>query len=104
MMHCSFGQLENAQRHAYLPGQRVDQFELQKLRLLEKHLSQCTEARKIGDWKSALRESEAAIADGADFSPQVDSWPGIAISHHSLYFLTCPGATYSLLLVKQKPV
>lgn len=39
--------------------------------LLEKHLNRCADARKIGDWKRALRESEAAIAVGADFSPQV---------------------------------
>ena len=70
---CSFGQVENAERHLCFPGQQVDQSELQKLRLLEKHLNRCAEARKISDWKSALRESDAAIAVGADFSPQVDS-------------------------------
>ncbi|KAG6528561.1 hypothetical protein ZIOFF_010739 [Zingiber officinale] len=31
------------------------------------------EARKIGDWKSALREADAAIAAGADSSPTVSS-------------------------------
>lgn len=51
----------------------MDQSELQKLRLLEKHINQCAEARKIGDWKTALGESNAAIAVGADFSPEVDS-------------------------------
>ncbi|KAF7822924.1 inactive TPR repeat-containing thioredoxin TTL3 [Senna tora] len=70
-LYLRFGQVENAKRHLYVPGQQVDQSELQKLRLLEKHLNRCAEARKIGDWKSALRESDAAIAVGADFSPQL---------------------------------
>ena len=43
----------------------------EKLVLLEKHLNRCADARKFGDWKRVLRESEAAIAVGADFSPQV---------------------------------
>ena len=38
---------------------------------MERHLSKCTDARRIRDWKSALRETDAAIAAGADFSPQV---------------------------------
>ncbi|XP_028761734.1 inactive TPR repeat-containing thioredoxin TTL3 [Neltuma alba] len=65
------GHIEPAKRHLYLPGQHVDQSELQKLRLLEKHMNQCAEARKIGDWKTALGESNAAIAVGADFSPEL---------------------------------
>ncbi|KAI4333859.1 hypothetical protein L6164_018616 [Bauhinia variegata] len=70
-LYLRFGQVDNAQRHLCLPGQQVDQSELQKLRLLEKHLNRCAEARKISDWKSALREADAAIAVGADFSPQL---------------------------------
>ncbi|KAL5662402.1 hypothetical protein ACJX0J_029527, partial [Zea mays] len=32
----------------------------------EKHFGRCLDARKAGDWKSVLRESDAAIAAGAD--------------------------------------
>lgn len=67
----SFGQVEKARSHLLFSGQ-PDQSELQKLKLLEKILNQCADARKAGDWKSALKESEAAIAAGADFSPQVE--------------------------------
>lgn len=67
----SFGQVEKARSHLLFSGQ-PDQFELQKLKLLEKILNQCADARKAGDWKSALKESEAAMAAGADFSPQVE--------------------------------
>jgi len=44
---------------------------LYKLQAVEKHLSRCSDARKIGDWKGALREGDAAIAAGADYCPQV---------------------------------
>ncbi|XP_028790466.1 inactive TPR repeat-containing thioredoxin TTL3-like [Neltuma alba] len=70
-LYLRFGQVENAQSHLCLPGKQVDHSELHKLGLLEKHFKRCAEARKIGDWKSALRESDAAIAVGADFSPQL---------------------------------
>lgn len=46
---------------------------MQKLLLVEKHLGKCFEARRVGDWRGALREVEAAIASGADTSPQVGS-------------------------------
>jgi hypothetical protein len=46
---------------------------LQKLKSLEKHLTHCADARNIGDWKSVVSESDAAMAIGADSSPQVES-------------------------------
>ena len=68
---CRFGQVENSRQHLCLSGVQEDKSEEQKLVLLEKHLNRCADARKVGDWKRVLRESEAAIAVGADFSPQV---------------------------------
>lgn len=65
------GQVENARRHLCIPGVRPDPVELQKLQAVEKHLRKCTDARRINDWKSALREGDAAITAGADFSPQL---------------------------------
>ncbi|XP_059442433.1 TPR repeat-containing thioredoxin TTL1 [Corylus avellana] len=65
------GQVENARRHLCIPGVQLDPAELQKLQAVEKHLNKCTDARRINDWKSALREGDAAIAAGADFSPQL---------------------------------
>ncbi|KAF2287328.1 hypothetical protein GH714_039638 [Hevea brasiliensis] len=65
------GQVENARRHLYFPGYHPDPSELQKLQLVEKHLNKCSDARKVNDWKNALREGEAAIAAGADYSPQL---------------------------------
>ncbi|XP_040989167.1 TPR repeat-containing thioredoxin TTL1-like [Juglans microcarpa x Juglans regia] len=65
------GQVENARRHLCIPGVQPDPMELQKLQTVEKHLRKCTDARRINDWKSALREVDATIAAGADFSPQL---------------------------------
>ncbi|XVF88028.1 hypothetical protein PTKIN_Ptkin19aG0016400 [Pterospermum kingtungense] len=65
------GQVENARKHLYFPGQPQDPTELQKLQAVEKHLGKCTDARRIREWKTALRETDAAIAAGADFSPQL---------------------------------
>lgn len=67
----SLGQAENARRHICYQGYQPDANELQKLQALETHLRKCTDARKIGDWRSALREVDAAIAAGVDASPQV---------------------------------
>lgn len=47
---------------------------MQKLQAVEKHMSKCIAARRGGDWRSTLREVEAAIASGADASPQVGTY------------------------------
>lgn len=64
------GQVERAFYHLS-HGQQNDLVELQKLQTLEKHINRCSDARKIGDWKGALRECEAAMLTGAVSSPQV---------------------------------
>ncbi|KAJ4729670.1 TPR repeat-containing thioredoxin TTL1-like [Melia azedarach] len=70
-LYFRLGQVENARRHLCFPGQHPDPTELQKMQSFEKHLNRSAESRKIGDWKSVLREMDAAIAIGADSSPQL---------------------------------
>ncbi|PRQ50091.1 putative 43kDa postsynaptic protein [Rosa chinensis] len=70
-LYLRFGLAENASHHLSFPGQRPEQSELQKLKSLEKHLKQCSDARKLGDWKNVLRESDAAIEMGLESSPQL---------------------------------
>ncbi|GMH24246.1 hypothetical protein Nepgr_026089 [Nepenthes gracilis] len=65
------GQVEAAREHLFFKGQQPEVSELQKLEEVEKYLSKCSDARKIGDWKSTLREGDAAIAAGADHCPQL---------------------------------
>ncbi|XP_073122000.1 TPR repeat-containing thioredoxin TTL1-like isoform X1 [Henckelia pumila] len=67
----SLGQVENAQKHLCIPGHQADSVEVQKLQSVEKHLVKCTDYRRVGDWRSTLREVDAAIASGADASPQL---------------------------------
>ncbi|KAI4320713.1 hypothetical protein MLD38_034164 [Melastoma candidum] len=70
-LYIRLGQIENAKRCLNVPGQLVDANELKKLQILEKHISRCTDARKVGDWNLVLRECESAIAAGADSSSQL---------------------------------
>ncbi|KNA23354.1 hypothetical protein SOVF_025590 isoform B [Spinacia oleracea] len=49
-----------------------EDLDCQALEIVEKHLSKCSDARKIGEWKSALREGETAFSAGADYCPQVN--------------------------------
>ncbi|KAK7257161.1 hypothetical protein RIF29_30935 [Crotalaria pallida] len=65
------GQVENARKHLCYPGLQPDPSELQKLQIVEKHISKCVDMRRIGEWKSVLREVDAAVAAGADSSIQL---------------------------------
>ncbi|CAA2973018.1 TPR repeat-containing thioredoxin TTL1 [Olea europaea subsp. europaea] len=67
----SLGQVENARKHLCYPGCQPDAVELQKLQTVENHLNKCSDARRVGDWRNTLREVDAAIASGADASPQL---------------------------------
>ncbi|KAG2245172.1 hypothetical protein Bca52824_092975 [Brassica carinata] len=70
-LYLRLGEAENARRHLCFSGQCPDQTDLQRLQTLEKHLRRCWEARKIGDWRTVIKETDAAIANGADSSPQL---------------------------------
>nr|GEY16725.1 TPR repeat-containing thioredoxin TTL1-like [Tanacetum cinerariifolium] len=67
----SLGQVESARKHLYFPGYQPDPKEVQKLQVVEKHLSKCTDSRRVRDWSGVLRESEAAISSGTDACPQL---------------------------------
>jgi DnaJ family protein C protein 7 len=62
--------VEKAKRQLTLAG-NADPGEWQNLHKVESHLVKCIDARRIRDWKSALREADAAIANGADASQLV---------------------------------
>ena len=67
--------VEKARRQLTLAGNvnQSDPADWQKLNEVESHLGKCMDSRRIGDWKSALREADAAIANGADSSYLVTS-------------------------------
>ncbi|CAN8318070.1 unnamed protein product [Cochlearia groenlandica] len=70
-LYLRLGEADNARRHLCFSGLCPDQTDLQRLQTLEKHLRLCREARKIGDWRAVVKETDAAIANGADSSPQL---------------------------------
>lgn len=65
------GQVENARKHLCHPGLTPDPTEMQKLKMVEKHINKCADVRRVGDWKSVLRELDSSVAAGADSSPQL---------------------------------
>ncbi|CAK8535022.1 unnamed protein product [Lathyrus sativus] len=65
------GQVENARRHLCHPGLTPNPTEMLKLQLVDKHITKCTGVRRVGDWKSVLRELDGASTAGADASPQL---------------------------------
>ncbi|WVZ99766.1 hypothetical protein U9M48_045020 [Paspalum notatum var. saurae] len=64
------GMVEKARTHFTLAGNgnQCDPAEWLKLHEVENHQGRCMDARNIKDWKCALREADAAIANGADSS------------------------------------
>ncbi|XP_049353226.1 TPR repeat-containing thioredoxin TTL1-like [Solanum verrucosum] len=65
------GQVENAREHLFSLGQKPDQATLQKLQAVAEHINKCTDARKLEDWTTMLKEAKAATTSGADSSPQL---------------------------------
>ena len=64
------GLVESAKRHL-ADSRKADAKDMQILEMVEKHISRCIEARKVGNWRNCLFESNAAITAGADSAPQV---------------------------------
>ncbi|KAG6481445.1 hypothetical protein ZIOFF_058046 [Zingiber officinale] len=48
--------------------------EFRELQVVERHLDMCAEARKVVDWKSALKECDATFTEGANASSFVNSY------------------------------
>ncbi|CAL5074796.1 unnamed protein product [Urochloa decumbens] len=67
-LHIRLGRIEDALKHQSLASPQLDPLELHRLQTVEQHLGRCLDARKAGEWKCVLRESDAAIASGADSS------------------------------------
>ncbi|KAI5054350.1 hypothetical protein GOP47_0030712, partial [Adiantum capillus-veneris] len=70
-LYLRLGLIESSRRRFQAAGLQDDARDVQSLQAVEKHISRCIDARKMGDWKSVLRESMAASTAGADSAPQV---------------------------------
>jgi hypothetical protein len=73
--------------------QHLDPTGWRKLQEVDMRVGRGIAARKIGDWKNAVREADAAIAAG------VDSAPLVTISSWSMFFLLIENVSVFLLLV-----
>ncbi|KAL5229320.1 hypothetical protein ABZP36_017585 [Zizania latifolia] len=69
------GMIAKARRHFRQAGHlhQSDPSEWENLQEVEVHQGKSIDARKVRDWKSALREADAAIAAGADSSQLYNS-------------------------------
>ncbi|KAI5075145.1 hypothetical protein GOP47_0009221 [Adiantum capillus-veneris] len=70
-LYIRLGMVESARQHLHGAGQDTNLIEVQRLQVIEKHLSRCIEARKLGDWHNVIKESDAAVVAGADSAPQI---------------------------------
>jgi DnaJ family protein C protein 7 len=68
---CRLGRVERAKKILKVCGPQLDLGDIRRLEMIEKHLMRCSEAKKVSDWNTIVRESEAAITAGADSAPQV---------------------------------
>lgn len=88
------GEPEKATYHYKHAGQEADQYDLAKVKSLQTHLNKCTEARRLRDWNTLIKETESAISAGADSAPQVNhfslfskiSTPILMINDHNANF------------------
>lgn len=65
------GEAEKATYHYKHSGPEADQEDLAKVRSLQALLNKCTEARRLRDWNTLIKETRNVIAAGADSAPQV---------------------------------
>ncbi|XP_049401722.1 TPR repeat-containing thioredoxin TTL1-like [Solanum stenotomum] len=82
----NLGQVENARKCLFSLDQIPEEAELHKLETVENHINKCSEARRLGDWTSVLKEADAATSRGAEASAQLFACQ--AEAHLKLHQLT----------------
>ena len=85
IFYCRLGKAEKA-LNCNETSPCVDSILAFQAQALQNHLSICTKARKVKDWKVILKESQATISLGVDSAPLV-SFLGLTVSFLCLNFL-----------------
>ena len=85
IFYCRLGKAEKA-LNCNETSPCVDSILAFQAQALQNHLSRCTKARKVKDWKVILKESQATISLGVDSAPLV-SFLGLTVSFLCLNFL-----------------
>ncbi|EOA22005.1 hypothetical protein CARUB_v10002528mg [Capsella rubella] len=70
-LYLRLGEVEKSIYHFKHAGPEADQEDLAKAKMVQTHLNRCTEAKRLRDWNTLIKETENTIATGADAAPQV---------------------------------
>lgn len=70
-LYLRLGDGEKAMYHYKHSGPEADHVDIAKAKGLQIHLNKCTEARRLRDWNTLIKETKAAIISGADSAPQI---------------------------------
>lgn len=70
-LYLRLGEAEKAMYHYKQSGSEADPEDIAKAKRVQSHLSKCTEARKLRDWNTLIKESRCTISAGADSAPQI---------------------------------
>ncbi|XVE86759.1 hypothetical protein DITRI_Ditri18aG0059600 [Diplodiscus trichospermus] len=70
-LYLRLGEVENAIYHYKHAGLEADRDDIAKAKSLQAHLNKCTEAKRLRDWNSLLKETDSTINAGADSAPQI---------------------------------
>ncbi|GAV90656.1 TPR_1 domain-containing protein/TPR_2 domain-containing protein/TPR_11 domain-containing protein [Cephalotus follicularis] len=70
-LYLRLGEVEKAMYHYKHSGPESDGDDLAKAKALQDHLKKCTEAKKLRDWNTLIKETKFAVSEGADSAPQI---------------------------------
>lgn len=70
-LYLRLGEAEKSIYHFKHAGPESDPEDMAKAHSLQAHLSKCTEARRLRDWNTLVKEAGYTISAGADSAPQI---------------------------------
>ncbi|KAB2617437.1 inactive TPR repeat-containing thioredoxin TTL3-like [Pyrus ussuriensis x Pyrus communis] len=70
-LYLRLGEAEKALYHYKHAGPEADQEDIAKVKSIQARLNKCTEARRLRDWNTLIKESQSVILAGADSAPQI---------------------------------
>lgn len=70
-LYLRLGEADRALHHYKLSRNEANPADISRTQALQVHISKCNESRRLKDWTSELKESQAAISAGADSAPKV---------------------------------
>ncbi|CAN0912001.1 Inactive TPR repeat-containing thioredoxin TTL3 [Linum grandiflorum] len=82
-LYLRLGDVEKSIYHYKHAGPEADHVDISKAKALQLHLTKCTDARRMRDWNTLVKETEAAISGGADSAPQIYALQAEALLKHN---------------------